>query len=79
MSDVRREQIDDSKQSQIEAASGLGARSQNKSILEDVSFKAKRGTSLAYHSMKSFNLGSVPTSTLIHHLSLATSKFTFVA
>src|SRR5215472_9189075 len=52
MSDVRREQISDSKQSQIEAddmlvVSGLSVRSQNKKILEDVSFKAKRGTSLA--------------------------------
>ena len=52
MSDVRREQISDSKQSQIEASdmlvvSGLSVRSQNKTILEDVSFKAKRGTSLA--------------------------------
>lgn len=52
MSDVRREQTSDSKQSQIEASdmlvvSGLSVRSQNKTILEDVSFKAKRGTSLA--------------------------------
>src|SRR5215469_14606446 len=52
MSDVRREQVNDSKQSQIEAndmlvVSGLSVRSQNKTILEDVSFKAKRGTSLA--------------------------------
>src|SRR5262249_44672708 len=52
MSDVRREQINDSKQSQIEAndilvVSDLRVRSQNKTILEDVSFKVKRGTSLA--------------------------------
>jgi ABC-type Mn2+/Zn2+ transport system ATPase subunit len=52
MSDVRREQVNDSKQSQIETndmvvVSGLSVRSQNKTILEDVSFKAKRGTSLA--------------------------------
>jgi ABC-type molybdenum transport system ATPase subunit/photorepair protein PhrA len=52
MSDVHREQINDSKQSQMEASdmlvvSGLGVTSQNKTILEDVSFKAKRGTSLA--------------------------------
>lgn len=52
MSDVRREQINDSKQSQIEAndmlvVSGLSVRSQNTTILEDVSFNAKRGTSLA--------------------------------
>jgi len=52
MSDVRREQVNDSKHSQIEAndmlvVSDLSVRSQNKTILEDVSFKAKRGTSLA--------------------------------
>ena len=53
MSDVRIAQTSvDSKQSQIESddmliVNGLNVRSQNKTILEDVSFKVKKGTSLA--------------------------------
>lgn len=49
---MSRAQTNDSNQSQVEASdmlvvSGLGATSQNKTILEDVSFKVKKGTSLA--------------------------------
>jgi ABC-type Mn2+/Zn2+ transport system ATPase subunit len=52
MSDVRRAQTSDSNQSKIETndmlvVSGLGVTLQNKTILEDVSFKAKKGISLA--------------------------------
>ena len=53
MSDVRIAQTTvDSKQSQIESddmliVNGLNVRSQNKTILEDVSFRVKKGTSLA--------------------------------
>jgi zinc transport system ATP-binding protein len=49
---MSRAQTNDSNQSQVEASdmlvvSGLGATSQHKTILEDVSFKVKKGTSLA--------------------------------
>lgn len=52
MSYAHRAEISDSKQSQIEAndmlvVSGLSVTAQNKTILEDISFKAKKGTSLA--------------------------------
>jgi ABC-type Mn2+/Zn2+ transport system ATPase subunit len=52
MSDVRRAQTSDSNQSKIETndmlvVSGLGVTLQNKTILEDLSFKAKKGISLA--------------------------------
>ena len=53
MSDVRIAQTTiDSKQSQIDSndmliVKGLNVRSQNKTILEDVSFRVKKGTSLA--------------------------------
>jgi zinc transport system ATP-binding protein len=52
MSDVRRAQTSDSSQSKIEpndmlVVSGLGVTLQNKTILEDVSFNAKKGISLA--------------------------------
>ena len=52
MSDVGRVQTDSSNQSQIESnnmlvVSGLSVTSQNKRVLEDVSFKVKKGTSLA--------------------------------
>ena len=52
MPDVSRVQTDSSNQSQIESnnmlvVSGLGVTSQNKRVLEDVSFKVKKGTSLA--------------------------------
>jgi hypothetical protein len=54
MADVGREQTSDSKQSQIEASdmlvvSGLSVRSQNKTILEDVSFKAIFHAASALH------------------------------
>ena len=52
MSDVHRTQTSGANQSQAEASdmlvvSELGVRSQNKAILEEVSFKVKKGTSLA--------------------------------
>jgi zinc transport system ATP-binding protein len=52
MSDVPRPENSGSNQSQAEASdmlvvSELGVRSQNKTILEEVSFKVKKGTSLA--------------------------------
>jgi zinc transport system ATP-binding protein len=52
MSYAHRAEISDTKQSQIEAndmlvVSGLSVTAQNKTILEDISFKAKKGTSLA--------------------------------
>jgi len=52
MSYAHRAEISDTKQSQIEAndmliVSGLGVTAQNRTILEDISFKAKKGTSLA--------------------------------
>ena len=52
MSYAHRAETSDSKQSQIEAndmlvVSGLGVTAQNRTILEDISFKAKKGTSLA--------------------------------
>src|SRR6266498_5648758 len=52
MSDVGRVQTDSSNQSQIESnnmlvVSGLSVTSQNKRVLEDISFKVKKGTSLA--------------------------------
>lgn len=52
MSGVRISQTNDSTQSKTEADDmlvvyGLGVRSQNKTLLEDVSFKVKKGTSLA--------------------------------
>jgi len=52
MSYAHRAETSDSKQSQIEAndmlvVSGLSVTAQNKTILEDISFKAKKGTSLA--------------------------------
>jgi ABC-type molybdenum transport system ATPase subunit/photorepair protein PhrA len=52
MSDVHRTQISGANQSQAEASdmlvvSELGVRSQNKAILEEISFKVKKGTSLA--------------------------------
>jgi len=52
MSYAHRAEISDTKHSQIEAndmlvVSGLSVTAQNKTILEDISFKAKKGTSLA--------------------------------
>src|SRR5437867_10369668 len=52
MSDVGRVQTDSSNQSQIESnnvlvVSGLSVASQNKRVVEDISFKVKKGTSLA--------------------------------
>jgi len=52
MSYAHRAETSDSKQSQIEAndmliVSGLGVTAQNRTILEDISFKVKKGTSLA--------------------------------
>lgn len=52
MSYAHRAETSDSKQSQIEAndmlvVSGLGVTAQNRTILEHISFKAKKGTSLA--------------------------------
>ena len=52
MSGVRISQTNDSTQSKTEADDmlvvyGLGVKSQNKTLLEDVSFKVKKGTSLA--------------------------------
>jgi zinc transport system ATP-binding protein len=52
MSDDHRPQTNGSNQSQIQddtmlIVSELGVRSQNKTILEDVSFKVKKGTSIA--------------------------------
>ena len=52
MSDVHRTQTSGSNQSKAEASdmlvvSELGVRSQNKAILEEISFKVKKGTSLA--------------------------------
>jgi zinc transport system ATP-binding protein len=52
MSYAHRAEISDTKQSQSEAndmlvVSGLSVTAQNKTILEDISFKAKKGTSLA--------------------------------